>query len=214
MGRTVNAKASALVTAGKVAVSARTRRAEDLLLLINRRKEQILDDFYDIGMALREILEKKLFEALGYASFDELLTRRRVMGRTQAWKLIKVVRELPRERAMQVGQERAFALVTLADATPEPDTAASLLTTGVKVGGRKRDVAKLSKREIEALAKSARPHRTTEEQRAAAKTARAAQRALRARHVRATVVARREADEWWAIITVPMAQLRDIVRER
>ena len=113
----MNAEASALVTAGKVAVFARTRRAEDLLLLIDRRKEQILDDFYDIGMALREILEKKLFEALGYASFDA-------------------------------------------------------------------------------------------EERAAAKTARAAS------DVRAAAVARREADEWRAVITVPMAQLRDIVRER
>jgi hypothetical protein len=72
-------------------------RAEDLLALIGRRKENIVDAFYDIREALKEILDRKLYLALKQPSFDELIAARSVVGRTQAYKLIAVARELPRD---------------------------------------------------------------------------------------------------------------------
>jgi hypothetical protein len=43
------------------------RRGHALLALIERRKDRITEDFYDIGEALRELLNNKLYVALGYA---------------------------------------------------------------------------------------------------------------------------------------------------
>src|SRR5690349_12680186 len=62
--------------------SAAERRAEELLSMIERRKETIAESFYDIGKALQELLKKKLYAALGYASFDEMLRERSVLGVT------------------------------------------------------------------------------------------------------------------------------------
>jgi hypothetical protein len=39
--------------------------------LIARRKQTITEAFYDIGEALREISRKKLYGALGFASFEK-----------------------------------------------------------------------------------------------------------------------------------------------
>lgn len=194
--------------------SASARRAEELLDLIARRKTRILEDFYDLGAALRELLDKKLYAALGYASFDELLVKRNVLGRTQAYKLIAVVRELPRARAIEVGQERAYALVTVAAATPEPDTAASILMTGVEVRGKRKDVTKLSKRDLEEVAKEVRPHKKSPAEKAAATAAREAQRSLRARKLRAKVAVAHAGGLWWAIVRVPLEQLELLVGER
>ena len=45
------------------------RHAETLLSLIERRKARISEDFYEIGKALRELQQKKLYVAAGFASF-------------------------------------------------------------------------------------------------------------------------------------------------
>lgn len=214
--RTGNAKPKSKTTralATKTAGAA-ARRAEVLLDLIARRKARILEDFYDLGAALRELLDKKLYAALGYASFDELLAKRDVIGRTQAYKLMAVVRELPRERAVEIGQERAYALVAVAAATPEPDTAGSILTTGVKVRGKKKDVSKLSKRDLAEVAKEVRPRAKIAGQKDAETAARDAQRTLRARKVHATVTVERAKGAWWATVRVPLAQLESLTHAR
>ena len=90
-------------------------RAEDLLALIGRRKENIVDAFYDI--------------------------RKRTSS--SRW------RESCRATAIRRGQERAYALAALDAATPDADSASSLVAKGVKVRGKVRDVSNMSRREIE-----------------------------------------------------------------
>jgi len=156
-------KTRSLAKAGAALNTAAARRAEELLTLIARRKENIVDAFYDIGEALKELLDKKLHMALGHTSFGDLITTRGVMGRTQAFKLIAVVKALPRATAISMGQERAYALVALAAATPEADTAASLLSKRVTVHGAVRDVSHLSRRELTELAREVRPRKKKSE---------------------------------------------------
>lgn len=121
---------------GEVAqvASAAVRRAEDLLALIERRKAAIAESFYEIGEALRELLRKKLYAALGYASFDAMLEARGVIGATQARKLIQIVSSVSLRTALELGPEKAFALVRYAAATPEPDTPQTLIEGGAKIG--------------------------------------------------------------------------------
>src|SRR5690349_6943036 len=56
--------------------------------------------------------------SLGYATFDELLTARKVMGRTQAYKRINLVERVPRDEALALGEEKAYALLAYTAATP------------------------------------------------------------------------------------------------
>ena len=49
-------------------------------------------------------------------------------------KLIAIVREVPCEAALAAGPERSYALIGLAKATEEPDSAAQLIASGTVAG--------------------------------------------------------------------------------
>jgi hypothetical protein len=139
--------------------TAAARRAEELIDLITRRASTISEAFYDIGVALGEILKKKLYGALGYKSFDALLAHRKLMSRTQATKLIEVSHAMSRDAAIKLGLAKAYAAARLVAATPEPDTVTGLLAKGVRTGkhghGRKT-LEHMSVREVEDAAQKVR----------------------------------------------------------
>jgi hypothetical protein len=205
----------ALTRVGTAAATAATRRAEELIALILRRKENITDAFYDIGVALKELIHKKLYVALGYASFHELLAARALMGRTQAYKLIAIVQQLPRSRAIEAGQERAYALTALAKASSDPDTAATLLETGVKVRGKRSNVSKLSVRGIEKLTAEVRPRKKkTPEQRDADQEAVDLSRALKAYDKQATIEVAQHKGRFVAAVSIELDALVKLLLKR
>ena len=59
-------------SAKRAADARRSRRLEGLVGLIQRRKARIVEDFYDIGEALRTILRERLFE-LRHDTFEALV---------------------------------------------------------------------------------------------------------------------------------------------
>ncbi|MCC6558572.1 MAG: hypothetical protein IT372_37025 [Polyangiaceae bacterium] len=178
------------------AAGADRQRAEALLELIERRKESIAEDFYDLGEALRELQRKRLHVALGHASFAEMLRARRIMGLTQAKKLIEVAQALPRGKALELGPEKAYALARYAAATPEIDTARSLLEGGARIDDK--PIEELSVRELtraigKVKAKVRRSKPVPAEEREALQAARRLQAWLRARGARdAIAVARKD----------------------
>ncbi len=184
------------------------KRAESLLGLIARRRERIAEDFFEIGKALRELLQKKLYVALGFESFEAMLTERDVMSLAQAKKLIQVVSHVPIEKALALGPEKAYALTRYAAATPELDTAASLLDAGAKVGGKRADEASL--RDIERATREVRKKSAPKpvlspEQKAAAKVAFDLLAWLRKQKVRgAAVVAKREKGAYRLFVELPL----------
>lgn len=48
-------------------------RLADLLALVRRRASEVVEGFYDIGEALREILDHKLYAAAGSKSLEALV---------------------------------------------------------------------------------------------------------------------------------------------
>jgi hypothetical protein len=84
-------RARALIEDARKGTTAAQERGEALLAEIARRRTRIIEDFYDIGVALAEIEKKKLYVALGAPSFEELLRKQRVLGATQARRLLHVV---------------------------------------------------------------------------------------------------------------------------
>jgi len=194
-----------LATAEK-ATTAAARRCEELLSLIARRKARIAEDFYEIGVALREIRKKKLHVAVGYDNFGALLAARKVMSVRSADKLIEIVDAVPRAKATELGAEKAYALARLVAATPELDSVESVLDAGVKVGGRRKSVARLSSREIADTAKAVRPKKADPAEAGAHKAARALQAAVRAAGGRgAKAVARKDGRAWVVELTLAVA---------
>ena len=110
------------------------KRLKVLEALIARRIGTIVESFYDIGEALREILDHKLYGAAKHESFEAFLEARKLIAPRQAEKLVAIVRHVPRDVAIAQGQEKAYALVALTAATPEPDTVASVVADGEVAG--------------------------------------------------------------------------------
>ncbi len=167
--------AKALGAESKKQLAANKRRAMALLALIERRKTRITEDFYDIGEALRELLANKLYASIGFDSFEAMLDARKLMSATQAFKLVRLVESIPRDEALRLGQEKAYALVTYTAATPEDDVPASLVRANAKIAGK--PISQVSKRELEAATKAVRAA-TKKPLTAAAKAKQKADRAL------------------------------------
>lgn len=210
--------ASALANKAIKIREADKRRAEEMLAAIARRKERIAEDFYEIGKALRELSRKKLYLALGHASFEEMLAARDVMSLTSAKKLIAVVEKVPLEQALALGPEKAYALARYTDATPELDTPAGLLEGEATIGGKKvadasvRDLREATKK---ARAKSGKKHAASPEEQAASKAAREVSAWLRSQKVRgATVTAKRAAKGYLLTIELPVASSSALLASR
>jgi hypothetical protein len=123
---TVHSKALALRSTSRQVRAQQRARGEELLAHIQRNLVQISDAFYELGEALAEIHNNRLFDALGYDSFAELLLAQKLMSPPQANKLIAVATLVPREAATQLGPEKSYALTRYAHATEAPGVRAVL----------------------------------------------------------------------------------------
>ena len=122
--------------------------AEALLARIDKQKLRATEAFYEIGGALRQLLEQRLYGALGFASFDDLLAERNVMDGTQAKKLIEVHRKFSRDRALAIGPEKAYALARYAARTKADDAPEDFIDKGFPIAGRRKPVSEVSVRAV------------------------------------------------------------------
>ncbi len=89
-------------------------RAEELTANIKADLDGLKQAFWRIGRALHEVMEKRLFISLGYTSFRDYVAERLDFEREQAYKTIRVARSYFEEDAVQLGLERAAALLPYA----------------------------------------------------------------------------------------------------
>ncbi len=190
------------------------QRLDELVALIRRRMTEIVEAFYDIGEALREIVDKKLYGVGGDGSLKEFLEKRGLMSLAQANRLIAIVRKVPRAQALTLGQTKAYALVSYTAATPEPDSPKGLLEADATVGDK--PVSKASARDIDRAAEAARAKRPkTPAAKAKQKETAALEKGLRA-VLLAAGIARPEVkvgDEW-VTVTLTRAAAERAVRGR
>jgi hypothetical protein len=134
------------------------REARELVAMVKRRKKEITEAFYDIGEACARLQDKAMVAALGRKSFAEVCEKDLGMSVATARRLVDIVTTMTRAQALEMGQQKALAMASLADATPERDTPAGLYRKkAVAVpGGRAVAPRKASAREIERAAKEIR----------------------------------------------------------
>ena len=158
---------AALAKRANAAAAAKTtrllREAREQLSLIARRKREITEAFYDIGVALTFLKAKDVIRALGRKSFAEVCEKDAGLSASTAERLVRIVAAMTREQALAMGQTKATAMVNLAAATPEDDTAAGLYRkkSVALPGGRKVSPRTASAREIEAAAVAVRRAQAT-----------------------------------------------------
>jgi len=134
----------------------RQQAVADLALCLRRRTE-INEAFYDMGEALARLEAPGVAQLVGFASFADLCEVKLDLSLTHAHTLISIVKNVPREQALKMGQTRAAALVSLAQATPDPDSASSLANRTIALpSGELLDLRRASTRQIEAAARELR----------------------------------------------------------
>lgn len=131
------------------------------IALIQRRRAEIADAFYDVGEALVRLKRREVVIALGCKTFAELCEKHVAISASQAERLIDIVENMSREAAIAAGATKAASLVALARATPADDTPAELLAHGVRIHGKKLDVGRASARTVAAAAAQVRAHPTS-----------------------------------------------------
>jgi hypothetical protein len=186
-------------------------RATELLARILTRKNDIARAFFDIGVALAELHEKKLYAALGYESFDAMLAEEGVLSGQYARRLIQVAGAFDREQAQRLGPEKAYALVRYAARTKLADDPVEYLEDGFPVpGGKRRPIEEVGVREIAeatrmAVLRQKGEHSASESaRRDAAAAARKVSARLRARtDDRAQVSHVFRKGSWWLSVLVP-----------
>jgi len=160
MPKITKRNALALQSEAKRLVPAGQKRGLELLSLIARKKIEIADALYDVGDALRELEKKRLYVALGHQSFDDMLEKRSIMSRSQAFKLLAIRdSKVTREQAIALGQDKTYALCRYAKATAGPDSVPLLLERGISVEGKLRSVDKLTVAQITRAAQKTRTAR-------------------------------------------------------
>ena len=139
------------------------REAREQLSLIARRKRQITEAFYDIGVALTFLKAKEVIRALGRKSFAEVCEKDAGLSASTSERLVRIVAAMTREQALTMGQTKATAMVNLAAATPEDDTAAGLYRkkSVALPGGRKVSPRTASALAIESAAAAVRREKAT-----------------------------------------------------
>lgn len=200
---------AALVRRAVAAAEAKRKRlvaeAKALLALVWRRKKEITEAFYDVGEALARLRQKEMLAVLGRRSFAELCERDAGLSAATGQRLVEITLAMTREEAIGMGQTKAMAMVSLAQATPEVDTAAGLYRKSAVTlpGGKKLAPRTASAAEVEEAAAQIRqakggPRRgrtTTKSERDLAKRLEARLHALGLERARVSVVATKPGQE-------------------
>ena len=79
--------------------------------------------FYDIGVLLKDIQAKRLYEAKRFPSFESFVEREIDLGKTTALRLVRVAGLFSKEGALEVGMDKSFAAIQAIDSAGEPDMA-------------------------------------------------------------------------------------------
>lgn len=93
-------------------------KLNELLKLTNQIKllrKNLPKHFHEIGVILRDVQAKRLFEPRGYTSFDVFVERETELGKDIGLKLMRIGSLFTADGAMELGYERAMQLVGTLD---------------------------------------------------------------------------------------------------
>jgi len=85
-------------------------------------KRNLNRDFWEAGLVLRELRERRLFEAKGYSSFDAFVERELDFGRATAQRLSQLPRVFLPEAAQELGLPVLLAIMELIEGDRESQT--------------------------------------------------------------------------------------------
>src|SRR4051812_27668932 len=114
-----SARATIRVPTGAEELKVKIGELHNALVQIRSFRKNLAKGWYDIGLVLKEVQVRKLYEAKGYGSFEAFLEREIDLGKTTALKLVRASCTFLKEAAIEHGMDRVFQAVQVLDATTE-----------------------------------------------------------------------------------------------
>lgn len=104
-------------------IKQKVRDLHAALAHIKQLRKQLPKTFFDIGLVLKDIQSKRLYEAKRFPSFEAFVEREIDLGKTTALRLVRVVGLFQKEGALEVGMDKLFAAMSAIDSAGEPEVA-------------------------------------------------------------------------------------------
>ncbi len=111
-----SARATIRTPQGAEDIKQRISDLHNQLVAVKGFRKNLAKGFYDVGLILREIQTRKLYEAKGFGSFETFLEREIDLGKTQSLRLIRLVQIFHREAALELGMDRLFVVLNTIEA--------------------------------------------------------------------------------------------------
>ena len=104
-------------------IKQKVRDLHAALAQIKGFRKNLAKSFFDIGLVLKDIQTKRLYEAKRFPSFESFVEREIDLGKTTALRLVRIVGLFNREGALEVGMDRLAAALSAIDSAGEPEVA-------------------------------------------------------------------------------------------
>jgi hypothetical protein len=104
-------------------IKQKVRDLHAALAHIKQLRKQLPKTFFEIGLVLKDIQTKRLYEAKRFPSFEAFVEREIDLGKTTALRLVRVVGLFQKEGALEVGMDKLFAAMSAIDSAGEPEVA-------------------------------------------------------------------------------------------
>jgi len=127
-----SARATIRVPTGAEELKAKIAELHNALLQIRSHRKNLNKGFWDIGGVLKDVQQRKLYEAKGYGSFEAFLEREIDLGKTTALKLIRANTVFGKPAALEYGMEKVLQALQVLEASAEPVTKAGPAPTAMQ----------------------------------------------------------------------------------
>jgi hypothetical protein len=104
-------------------IKLRVQKLHASLAQIKTLRKNLAKSFFEIGLILKDIQVRRLYEAKRFPSFEAFVEREIDLGKTTSIRLVRVVGLFQRESALEVGMDRLFVAITALDSAGEQNEA-------------------------------------------------------------------------------------------
>jgi len=102
-------------------IKERVRDLHAALSQIKVLRKNLPKNFFEIGGVLRDIENRRLYEAKRFPSFEAFVEREIDLGKTTALRLVRIASLFQKEGAVEIGMDRLFTALGALDSAGDPD---------------------------------------------------------------------------------------------
>jgi hypothetical protein len=118
-----SARATIRTPADAEDIKQKVRDLHAALAQIKTYRKNLNKGFFDIGVVLKDIQKRRLYEAKRFPSFEAFVEREIDLGKTTAMRLVRVASLFQKESALEVGMDRLFVAISALDNAGEAEPA-------------------------------------------------------------------------------------------